>query len=504
MLSPRPPKLPSELDLALEDGAKTPPRKSRARTAQIVEESVGTPLGYRRSDRLRKKMADYVSSGETITTPRGSSIHGLFPKELEKLIPPSPRRVELDNFKRRLQFKSGARSNLMKTEAYKSLERKEKLKAFQEDQRGKRNNAQFKSRGLSLPAISKTRKTSVTLPSKEGEKPKVQFVPRHNLRPRVSRQQPVNMDALSLHGSGAEKRKGQYKQLKTHDTVDFVSWSERDDAWRTKRLANYQNSSKLARETSLFKKRKLSICGWGNPQKNLGNYLSICWEYNPDLDADKDQRLQHRYPAILNKNNDKNVCVESGVIYYPDVLTNDDNIYLTGFCFTIQSELALRYDTAQKELFDQASDLVHRSFYQYQMDLSLDSSLDDNFTVDIFVSSMPSTDYAKITVRGVTQFIFMKGYIYVDKICVEKEHQKSGIGAMMMGRIEALAKLRNKDILLYALGPVVKVYQKWGFKYCKEWPAIEKDIGVIMRKRIATKDVVDDFVGLQWDGTGFS
>ena len=38
----------------------------------------------------------------------------------------------------------------MKTEAYKSLERKEKLKAFQEDQRGKRNNAQFKSRGRKL------------------------------------------------------------------------------------------------------------------------------------------------------------------------------------------------------------------------------------------------------------------------------------------------------------------------------------------------------------------
>ena len=40
MLSPRPPKLPSELDLALEDGAKTPPRKSRARTAQSKSYSI--------------------------------------------------------------------------------------------------------------------------------------------------------------------------------------------------------------------------------------------------------------------------------------------------------------------------------------------------------------------------------------------------------------------------------------------------------------------------------
>lgn len=74
----------------------------------------------------------------------------MFPKELEKFIPPSPRRVELDKFKRRLQFKSGARSSLMKTEAYKTLERKEKVRAFHEDQRGKRYNAQFKSRGCKL------------------------------------------------------------------------------------------------------------------------------------------------------------------------------------------------------------------------------------------------------------------------------------------------------------------------------------------------------------------
>ncbi|KAF9919844.1 hypothetical protein FBU30_010468 [Linnemannia zychae] len=511
MLSPRPSKQPSELgreELILEDGAKTPPRKIRGRTSQIAEEPVGAPSGNRRSDRLRKKMADYVGHGETITTPRGSSIHSMFPKELEKFIPPSPRRVELDKFKRRLQFKSGARSSLMKTEAYKSLERKEKVRAFHEDQRGKRYSAQVKSRGLSLPAISKTRQTSIALPSKEGEPPKVQFVARHNLRPRPPRVPVKGVNDLSLSGSALleslEKRKTQYKQLKLHESVDFVSWNERDDAWRSKRLANYMSSSKLARETSLFKKRKLNICGWGNPQKNLGNYLSICWEYNPDLDADKNQKLQHRHPAILNRNNDKGVCVESGVIYYPDVLTDTVNIYLTGYCFTIQSELALRYDSAQKELFEQASELVQRSFYQYNMDLSLDSSLDDNFTVDIFCSSKPSDDPALMTVRGVTQFIFMKGYIYVDKICVSQEHQRSGIGAMMMARIEALAKLRNKDILLYALGPVVKIYQKWGFQYCKEWPAIPKDIGVIMRKRIHTKGVVDDYVGLEWDGTCFS
>lgn len=113
---------------------------------------------------------------------------------------------------------------------------------------------------VSLPAISKTRQTSLALPSKEGEAPKVQFVARHNLRPRPPRLPIKGVDDLSLTGSASfeslEKRKTQYKQLKLHESVDFVSWNERDDAWRTKRLANYMSSSKLARETSLFKKRK--------------------------------------------------------------------------------------------------------------------------------------------------------------------------------------------------------------------------------------------------------
>lgn len=91
----------------------------------------------------------------------------------------------------------------------------------------------------------------------------MQFVARHNLRPRPVRLPIKGVDDLSLTGSASleslEKRKTQYKQLKLHESVDFVSWNERDDAWRTKRLANYMSSSKLARETSLFKKRKRKL-----------------------------------------------------------------------------------------------------------------------------------------------------------------------------------------------------------------------------------------------------
>ncbi|KAF8927824.1 hypothetical protein BGZ58_010093 [Dissophora ornata] len=494
--------------LVLDEGAKTPPPKKRSKSFQNTAELLSSPLAKRRSDRIRKKMVDYVKDGDTITTPRGSSIHSTFPKQLEFLSPSSPRRVELDQFKRRLQFKSGARSSLMLTDAYKSIERKEKMREYQEYQRGKRNTAHLKSRGLSLPAVSKTRQTSVLAPNKEGEAPKVQFVARHNLRPRPIRASASDVTDMLLMGTlrkgSIEKRKSQYKRVKSHGSLEFTSWKDRDDVWRTKRLANYMSSSKMAREEILLKKRNLKICGWGNPQKNLGNYLSICWDYNPDLDADKDQTLPGQVPTILNRQNTDGVCVESGVIYYPQVIENADQKYLNGYCFTIQSELALKFESAQKVLFEQASDLVQKSFWQYNMDLSLDSSLDDDFTIDIFVSAAPSDDLSKITVRGVTQFILMKGYIYIDKICVGQDYQKMGIGAFLMERVYKIARKRNKDILLYALGPVVSVYKRWGFEYCKEWPPIPGDIGVIMRKRIRTEGVVDKYVGLEWDGTCFS
>ncbi|KAF9586709.1 hypothetical protein BGW38_007542 [Lunasporangiospora selenospora] len=383
---------------------------------------------------------------------------------------------------------------------YKALERNAKIEEFRQDQRGKRDSAQFKSRGLSLPAVSKKRETSIIPAQRPGDTPSVVFVPRRSLRPRPWRTPTGDDITQALPRGSVELRKTQYKRLKVQQQVEFANWKDRDDAWRTKRLANYMTSTKLAREAALFKKRKLEICGWGNPQKNLGNYLSICWDYNPDLDADKAQKLPGRPNILLKRVDAQGGCVESGYLYKPETVENEGPSHINGYCFTVQSELAFTYEPALRNLFLQASDLVQKSFFQYNMDLSLDSSLDDNFTVEVFVMDLESP---MNSVRGVTQFVLMKGYIYVDKICVKHEFQRTGIGYYMMTRIFELAEKRKKDVLLYALGPVVKLYQKWGFKYCKEWPAIEKDIGVIMRKRVATKHVVDDFVGLEWDGTKF-
>ncbi|ORY96106.1 hypothetical protein BCR41DRAFT_375753 [Lobosporangium transversale] len=361
-----------------------------------------------------------------------------------------------------------------------------------------------------VAAGSKARQTSVTAKN-EVEPAKVQAVPHHSLRPsveQVSVQESnpgVGFHDGVLPETTLERRRRQYKPTGSRHIASInTSWEERDQQWRAKRLESYKASSKAARETAVFKKRNLNICGWGNSRKNLGNYLSICWDYNSDLDEDNDQTLPERAAFPLQYSNAAGTVVESGVIYHPQTIVDGGKDHLNGYCFTVQSELALKFEAAQRVLFQQASDLIQGSFYQYNMDLSLDSSLDDGFTIDIFVSSAPSKDLADITVRGVTQFIFMKSYIYVDKICVAQKYQKMGIGAFLMDRILKIAQRRNKDILLYALGPVIGAYKRWGFQYCKEWPPIPKDVGAVMRKRIRTEGVKDEYVGLEWDGTGFS
>lgn len=63
----------------------------------------------------------------------------------------------MDQLKRRLQFKSGSRNSIMLTDVYKTIERREKMKEYQEYQRGKRNSAQFKSRGCKRQYYDMTR-----------------------------------------------------------------------------------------------------------------------------------------------------------------------------------------------------------------------------------------------------------------------------------------------------------------------------------------------------------
>ncbi|KAF9971526.1 hypothetical protein BGZ73_005532 [Actinomortierella ambigua] len=480
--------------------------------------------GLRRSSRLQQRVFTKIRAGNVITTPGGSSIQSFHNDDPAHAL--SPRRIQTDKLKRRLQFKGGVGCKIISSEAYKNLKKDEMAKDYHKEKRKLREQVVMKSRGLSLPQASRTTRrmsaavtgqTSIavgdataTTSQSQSSKELSPFIPRHNLRPRPMRGD--KLDALlrppNQHARIAEERRRKmYKGRRKSDvSLDFVPWKDRDENWRRQRVEKYMSSTKLAREASVFKNRKLQICGYGNPKLNLGNYLSICSEYYPELDWDKSQKLPDRRMAMLTRWNDKGDAQESGVIYYPDVVSDPKRPHIRGFCFTVQSELALQYEQAQRVVFSHASNLVNFCFQQYHMDLSLDASLDDGFTVDMFLSNELGENGVDVNVvHAVTQFIFMRSYIYVDKICVSHHMLRLGIGSFMMERIVELAEKRGKDILLYALGPVVPVYRRWGFRECKEWPVQEEDFGIIMRKRVATKNVVDDYdCGMVWNGAGFS
>ncbi|KAF9897395.1 hypothetical protein BX616_005672, partial [Lobosporangium transversale] len=262
-------------------------------------DSAGTPVQQRRSDRIRKKMAGIVKDG-------------------------------------------------------KNFERTIKVQEFHADQRGKRTNAHLKSRGLIVAAGFKARQTSVAA-TKEVEPAKVQAVPHHSLRPGVEQGSVLESNPEdgfhdgSLPETTLERRRRQYKPTGSRHIASInTSWEERDQQWRAKRLESYKASSKAARETAVFKKRNLNICGWGNSRKNLGNYLSICWDYNSDLDEDNDQTLPERAAFPLQYSNAAGTVVESGVIYHPQTIVDGGKDHLNGYCFTVQSELALKFEAAQR------------------------------------------------------------------------------------------------------------------------------------------------------------
>lgn len=112
---------------------------------------------------------------------------------------------------------------------------------------------------VSLPAISKTREISVLTPTKEGEAPKLDFVIRKGLRPRPIKATSGDITDLlppDTRRGSIEKRRSQYKRVKSHNSLDFTNWKDRDEEWRAQRLANYMSTSKVARESTMFKKRK--------------------------------------------------------------------------------------------------------------------------------------------------------------------------------------------------------------------------------------------------------
>ncbi|RUS14505.1 hypothetical protein BC937DRAFT_93710, partial [Endogone sp. FLAS-F59071] len=294
-----------------------------------------------------------------------------------------------------------------------------------------------------------------------------------------------------------EMRKGQFKAVRRRTSLEFTKWMERGWKWREERAKKYLEKGKLAREWEVLKRRNLFMFDPTNKRINLGNKLNICGEYNPDLDIDSSQRIYppfddgslpttptgtapppaSPYPVSPFEDQYNFSPFEHVLLVYGP---NNDPAS-SGAFVTVQTEDQVVKDEVLHLLYASANILVYHTFQAHGMNLTLDTALEDYFSIDIFCDQGAQ-------VKGVAEYIFMRRYLYIDKLAVHHEYQRRGIGTIMMLRLLELARWRSKDVLLFALLPVVDFYRRWGFEECPEWPYIEGDAGVILRKKVAAPE----------------
>jgi len=262
------------------------------------------------------------------------------------------------------------------------------------------------------------------------------------------------------------KRKLQYKTKITSTTTTLQRECFRFDATsRLNHLKRYMKQTKKSREAKMWANRDLYIMGLANDKQNLGNALNITEQFNENLSYDHNQSI-----TISN--------------YFLNPLEWEGNIFKF---ITIQNETQMEYIPELKTLFNQANDIIKNEFLHKDMEVSLDYSMDEGMTVDLFVKEIPSLFHHVHETVGICEYIFMKKYLWLEVVTVKEEFRNIGIGRLLLERIADIARNRNKDILLYALNDVVPFYLHLGFEFSPKFPHKPYHDGYFMIKKITSK-----------------
>jgi len=261
------------------------------------------------------------------------------------------------------------------------------------------------------------------------------------------------------------KRKSQYKTKITSSTTTLQRECFKfDTKSRLNHLKRYMKQTKKSREAKMWANRDLYIMGLANDKQNLGNALNITEQFNENLSYDHNQSV-----TISN--------------YYLNPLEWEGNIFKF---FTIQNEIQMEYSPELKTLFGQANEIIKKEFLNKDMEVSLDWSMDEGMTVDLFVKEIPSLFHQLHETVGVCEYIFMKKYLWLEVIAVKEEFRNNGIGRLLLERIANIAMNRKKDILLYALNDVVPFYLHLGFEFSPKFPHKPYHDGYFLIKRITS------------------
>jgi len=261
------------------------------------------------------------------------------------------------------------------------------------------------------------------------------------------------------------KRKLQYKTKVTSSTTTLQRECFRFDAKsRLNHLKRYMKQTKKSRQARIWANRDLYIMGLENDKQNLGNALNITEQFNENLSYDYNQSI-----TISN--------------YFLNPLEWEGNIFKF---FTIQNETQMENSPELKSLFNQANDIIKKEFLTKDMDVSLDWSMDEGMTVDLFVKEIPSLFHQMYETVGICEYIFMKKYLWLEVIALKPEFRSNAIGRLLLERIADIAMNRNKDILLYALNDAVPFYLHLGFQFSPKFPHKPYHDGYFMIKKMTS------------------
>ncbi|KAJ3091734.1 hypothetical protein HK102_013624 [Quaeritorhiza haematococci] len=228
---------------------------------------------------------------------------------------------------------------------------------------------------------------------------------------------------------------------------------------REKKVRKFIFESHVKRNQQMNLNRGFWICGLGNGSKaNLGNALNITEGYDRRLNQDTDQESPQPSPTpflvqkLMDDGTLDSECKKLEVV-------------------SIRGPEAIEQSSFLASKLQEADTLMQSVFLERGIGANLEDVAEGSYTADI-VMDAESTE-----VLGVAKYIFMRDYMWVDEIAVKPGCQKMGIGSSLLRRLKDVAYAREKDILLYALTPVIPFYERNGLTQCDHWVVGERTFG---------------------------
>ncbi|KAJ3215195.1 hypothetical protein HK099_006480 [Clydaea vesicula] len=235
-------------------------------------------------------------------------------------------------------------------------------------------------------------------------------------------------------------RKEEFK--KTH------SFNLSDKDRREKKLNNFKVECRTKRNQIINHNRGYYFFGekafFGGMKPNLGNSLHITEGTNTDLIKDKDQTskpLENRLVELFPKST-----------YFPESILTE--------IMLLKGGKEIRSSPYHLHKFYQANEMVKENFLELDVDADLSFIIDDGFSCEIIFEKEEIDE----NVLGVSMFVYMKKYIWVEDVVVDKKFRGIGVGKVLIKRLKEMAVYREKSILLYSLSNSIPFYEKEGFK----------------------------------------